>query len=454
MKTLIQDILQKLDQDNRYIEIHIEESYPTIIQYNGKELETISDSSFFAGNIRILEKGYWAFYSFNQWDKDKIVQEIEKILKGFALLKPKTKPFFKQKPICDKIQTSYQKNPKNFSLEERNQIIKSYHNILQNPKITNSRSTYKDVWKKIIFANSEGSFIEQEKLFTGISLYAMAREGNTIEQSFFSHAGYGGLELIEGKEQEAEEIVKNTIELLSATPIEKGKYSVILDPRIAGVFAHEAFGHLSEADFIYENPSIQKMMELGRVFGKEELTIIDDGSLPGLAGYTPYDDEGIPAQRTYLIQNGKLKSRLHSRETASQMQEGVSGNARALNPLYAPLVRMTNTFIDKGKLSKEALFEKMQDGVYCVDYIGGMTNLEMFTFTPGRAFIVKNGKIKQLVKNAVLNGNVFETLLAIDGIADDLQHFGTLGGCGKGGQSGLPVTIGSPHILVHNVLIG
>ena len=146
--------------------------------------------------------------------------------------------------------------------------------------------------------------------------------------------------------------------------------------------------------------------------------------------------------------------RLHSRETAARMQEGLTGNARCLNPLYPPLVRMTNTFIEAGTESKEALFEKMGDGIYCVDYIGGMTNLEMFTFTAGRAYRVKNGQIKELLKDVVLSGNVFETLHQITHAADDLKHFGTLGGCGKGGQSGLPVTIGSPHLLAENLLIG
>ncbi len=249
-------------------------------------------------------------------------------------------------------------------------------------------------------------------------------------------------------------MAKTSIDLLSASPSKKGKYDVILDPRIAGVFAHEAFGHLSEADFIYENPGMKKMMTLGREFGKEFLNIIDDGSMKNLSGYTPYDDEGIKADKTYLIKKGKLNSRLTSRETAATLEEPLSGNARALNPYYQPLVRMTNTYIDNGPHQKEELFASLKDGIYCVDYIGGMTNLEMFTFTAGRAYRVENGKVKELLKDVVLSGNVFETLGNITGVANDLKHFGSLGGCGKGGQSGLPVTVGAPHVLVKNVLVG
>ncbi|NEP84683.1 MAG: hypothetical protein F6K39_45220 [Okeania sp. SIO3B3] len=115
---------------------------------------------------------------------------------------------------------------------------------------------------------------------------------------------------------------------------------------------------------------------------------------------------------------------------------------------------MTNTFIDQGDKTFDELISMMGDGVYCVDYLGGMTNLEMFTFTAGKAFEVREGKIKRLLKDVVLSGNVFQTLNNVIAIGNDLQHFGGLGGCGKGGQNGLPVSVGGPHVLIDNIVIG
>lgn len=455
METSLKSIIEALVAPGRYVEVHFEESLPTLISYAGADLDSISQSGFTAGNIRFFEKGSWAFYSFNHNDFNKIKEEAQKILSVLSFI-PSSSAFLKSsQTMNDKVILTPLKNPAQMSLEEKNNLIFNYNQILRKEsRITTTKATYKDVLRKIHFANSEGSYIYQEKTFTGFSIYAMAKEGANVQQAFFSNAGYGGLEWVQNYEHEAENIVKTALDLLKAKSIEKGKYPVILDNRIAGVFAHEAFGHLSEADHLYENPDLLNMMQKGKVFGSPQLNIVDDGSLPDTAGYTPYDDEGVKGKKNYLVKDGKLKGRLHNRETAAKMQEELTGNARSLNPLYPPIVRMTNTFIDAGTEKKEALFDKMQDGIYCVDYIGGMTNLEMFTFTAGRAYRVKKGKIQELLKDVVLSGNVFETLHQITHIADDLKHFGTLGGCGKGGQSGLPVTIGSPHVLAKEVLIG
>ncbi|HOJ50097.1 MAG TPA: TldD/PmbA family protein [Spirochaetota bacterium] len=452
MENIIKKTIEKLSKENRYIEIHFEETSPTIITYMGKELENITVSQSLKGNIRILENGNWFFYSFNKDIDSGIVEKVEKLIKTTTCIKGTSK-IMSYKKVVDNIKTECKINPAEVTLEEKNNIIKKYNEMIINKNLI-SKSVYKDIYKKIYFANSEGSFITQEKTFTGFSVYAMIRSGTNVEQSFFSNAGYGGLELVKGFEKEVEEVIKNTLDLLKAESVEKGRYNVILDPRIAGVFAHEAFGHLSEADFIYENKGMLELMKIGKEFGVRELNIIDDGSIPQLAGYTPYDDEGVKTNRNYLIKDGFLSSRLHSRETAYKMGESLTGNARALDPLYKPIVRMTNTFIDKGNYKKDELFDILKDGIYCVDYIGGMTNLEMFTFTPARSYIIKNGKPVKLVKNAVLSGNVFETLRKIKAIGNDLMHFGTLGGCGKGGQSGLPVTVGAPHILLEDIIIG
>ncbi|MBT3286523.1 MAG: TldD/PmbA family protein [Victivallales bacterium] len=195
-------------------------------------------------------------------------------------------------------------------------------------------------------------------------------------------------------------------------------------------------------------------MALGRTMGVKELNIVDDGSMPGRTGSLRYDDEGTRTGKTMLIENGVLAGHLHSRETAAKMGEKPTGNARAIARGHAPIVRMTNTYIDAGPLTRDELFAGVDDGIYCCGMIGGQTMMEMFTFSAAYGYRIHNGEIGELVRDIVLTGNVFETLHRMDGIADDLQMRESGGGCGKGGQSPLPVTFGGPHVRVRDVVVG
>ena len=216
---------------------------------------------------------------------------------------------------------------------------------------------------------------------------------------------------------------------------------MVLDPVLAGVFTHEAFGHLSESDFIYENDRLRQIMTLGKEFGSTELNIVDSAAIPQLRGSYKYDDEGVPATKTHLIREGKLVGRLHSRETAARMNEEPTGNARAINYRYPPIVRMTNTYIEPGIASFDDLIADIKEGVYAKNWYGGMTSMEMFTFSAGEAYMIRQGKVAELLRPVMLTGNVFTTLKNIDAIGNDLE-MNQGGGCGKGGQMPLPVSNG------------
>jgi TldD protein len=219
------------------------------------------------------------------------------------------------------------------------------------------------------------------------------------------------------------------------------------------VFVHEAFGHLSEADHVYENPRLREIMSLGRRFGGAHLNIVDGAAIPTLRGSYKYDDEGIPATRTDLVREGVLVGRLHSRETAAKMGEPLSGNARAISYQFPPIVRMTNTIIEPGEATLEELLAEVKEGVYCKNWYGGMTSMEQFTFSAGESYMIRDGRVAEPVRPVQLSGNVFVTLQNVDAIANDLE-MNQGGGCGKGGQSPLPVSNGSPHIRIRGCLVG
>jgi TldD protein len=255
-------------------------------------------------------------------------------------------------------------------------------------------------------------------------------------------------------EDKCNEVCDLANRLLHAEPVKPGKYKVVIDQKLAGVFAHEAFGHLSESDFLYENDELKKVMKLGKKFGPDNLNIIDDPTIPNLAGSYDYDDEGVKTRKNYLIKNGKLTGRLHSRETAYKMEEEVTGNARSISYNYGPIVRMSNTYIDNGNTDFNDMIKEIDNGIYAKGALGGMTNTEMFTFSAEQGYIIKNGEIKKLIRDVILTGNVFTTLHNIQRIGNDLKLFGGLGGCGKAGQSPLPVNDGGPHLSIKDVVIG
>jgi len=295
----------------------------------------------------------------------------------------------------------------------------------------------------------------EEKPYVRVHVSAVARDGDIVQTAFKATGGREGFQVVEGFHDRVKEAAAKAVELLSARPVMGGKYTVVTNPRMTGVFTHEAFGHLSEADFVYENPQMQEIMVLGKRFGVDNLNILDDGSIPGLIGTHHYDYEGTPTRKNYLIKDGILVGRLHSRETAAKMGEEPTGNARSVHFQHPPIVRMTNTYLAPSDAKFEDMIKDIDLGVYAIDMIGGQTAMEMFTFSAAYGYMIRDGQVAELVRDVTLTGNVFETLMNIDMIGDDLDWTPNgRGGCGKGGQYPLRVGIGGPHIRIQDCVVG
>jgi TldD protein len=282
---------------------------------------------------------------------------------------------------------------------------------------------------------------------------ATARDGDQVQTGRETTGSRRAYEDLEGLDQQVMASAKRAVDALDLPTVRGAAYEVVIDPILSGLFVHEAFGHLSEADMAYENPDLLEAMSMGRRFGPEALQIFDGAAPQGHRGSYFYDDEGTPATTTQLIQDGVLVGRLHSRETAGKLGEAPTGNARCLNYHYSPLVRMTNTWIERGTTPVNDLFADIKEGVYARNWLEGMTNGEMFTFTAGEAWMIRNGELAEPVRDVTLSGNVFRTLADIVAIGDDF-YWDESGGCGKGGQNGLPVGCGGPSLRIKNVVVG
>jgi TldD protein len=349
-------------------------------------------------------------------------------------------------PATDVVPAGLTRDPVNIPLAEKKQLLDSYNDIIwRTPEIQTSSIGYADSRRKTIFLSSLGSHIEQERADIALRLAAVAARDGDVQQVGLSVGSRGDFGALQNLHQQVEHASQHAVALLRAPRATGGEYTVVLDPVLAGVFVHEAFGHLSESDFVYENERLRELMPLGKRFGDERLNIIDTATVPGLRGSYKYDDEGVPAASTYLIQEGRL--------VAARMGEAPTGNARAISYRHPPIVRMTNTYIEPGSVSFEDMIGEIKEGIYAKNWYGGTTSMEMFTFSAGEAYMIRDGKIAEPLRPVTLTGNVFTTLENIDAIGDDLE-MNQGGGCGKGEQAPLPVSNGSPHIRIRHCLVG
>ena len=436
-----------------YVEARFEENQTSQISYRGKVLESIGRSSASGGNVRALVKAGWGFTSFNEFDNlparvSMAVEQATATGSGKSQLVP-------VETVQDNVPSGAKTDPVTIPLADKKRLLDEYNDIIwSTPKIKTSNIGYGDSRKKVIFLNSEGSFITRARADVTIRLTAIAAKDSEVQQVGLSMGSRGDFNAITSLHKMVREMAQNAVNLLDAPQAKAGEYTVVLDPILAGVFIHEAFGHLSESDFVYENDKLRELMKLGKQFGVEQLNVVDSASdPPGLRGSFKYDDEGVRAVKTYLIREGKLVGRLHSRETAARMKEKPTGNARAINYRFPPIVRMTNTYIEPGTLSFNDIIADIKEGIYVKNWYGGTTSMEMFTFSAGEAYMIRNGKIAETLRPVMLTGNVFSTLKNIDAIGNDLD-MNQGGGCGKGGQMPLPVSNGSPHIRIRHCLIG
>ncbi|PSN16142.1 hypothetical protein C7271_20405 [filamentous cyanobacterium CCP5] len=454
LKDRLTDLVGRYRDRADFLAIRLEQSEGTDIMLRGGKVETLSEGISIGGQVRVCHRGGWGFASFNRLDD--LSDRIETAITAARLVGDDETLLAPVNPVhitCALPLTGT--DPRQVSLSRKKALCDRYADLLRSvdDRITTTSVRYGDISQRVVLATSEGTLIDQSWSDLEMRFAATARNGETVQtgrETIGSRKAYEDLENLDAQVMGA---AQRAVAALDLPAVKGNTYTVVIDPILTGLFVHEAFGHLSEADMSYENPDLLEAMSLGRRFGPEGLHILDGAAPEGHRGSYFYDDEGTPATTTPLIQDGVLVGRLHSRETAGRLGEAPTGNARCLNYHYPPLVRMTNTWIERGKTPAQDLIAGISDGVYARNWLGGMTNGEMFTFTAGEAWMIRNGELAEPVRDVTLSGNVFRTLTDIEAIGNDF-YWDESGGCGKGGQNGLPVGCGGPSLRIRNVVVG
>ncbi|MEB3230740.1 MAG: TldD/PmbA family protein [Leptolyngbyaceae bacterium] len=448
------DVIRQFRCNVDYLAIRLEEGEECSILLRGDRIETLSEGMAIGGHVRACQRGGWGFASFDSLEG--LRDHVEAAIAAAKRVGDETTCLAPVTPIQD--QQTIQvvgTDPRTVPLAQKKALCSHYAELLRSvsDRITTTSVHYSDSHQRTILATSDGTLIEQAWTDMEMRFAATARNGATVQtgrETIGSRNGYEALEQLHAPVMAA---AQRAVDALTLPPVKGGTYTVVIDPILTGLFVHEAFGHLSEADMAYENPDLLTVMTLGRTFGPPDLQIFDGAAPVGHRGSYAYDDEGVPASTTQLIHDGVLVGRLHSRETAGKLNEAPTGNARCLNYHYPPIVRMTNTWIERGNTPVAELFQGIEAGVYARNWLGGMTNGEMFTFTAGEAWMIRNGQRAESVRDVTLSGNVFTTLADIEAIGDDF-YWDESGGCGKGGQSGLAVGCGGPSLRIRGVVVG
>jgi TldD protein len=281
----------------------------------------------------------------------------------------------------------------------------------------------------------------------------VARRGDVVETGAETLGAHRGFELLEEDPgQIAEQAAGKALTLLDAGPAPSGSMPVVVGGGFGGVLFHEMTGHGLEADHIQKGASVY-VGKLGERVAQPLLNAFDDGRLPGEWGSDAIDDEGVPTQKTQVIEEGRLTSYLYDHLTAERDGVASTGNGRRESFRHLPIPRMTNTYIAPGDATPEAMIAELEKGFYAVSFAGGQVDPATgdFVFGVSEGYLIEGGKVTRPCRGATLIGNCLEALEAIDAVGDDF--FMKTGICGKGGQK-VPVGTGQGHVRVRAMTVG
>ncbi|WP_373045522.1 TldD/PmbA family protein [Vulgatibacter sp.] len=324
-------------------------------------------------------------------------------------------------------------------------------------RITQVQASWADHSKKVAVANTEGYYAEDEQDLCRIHVQVVA-QGKDGERRTGSYGGGGrvGIGHFDNfrPEDVAREAARQAIATLGAVDAPAGPQTVVLAPGWSGILLHEAIGHGLEADFIRKGTSLYAG-KLGEKVASDKVTVIDDGTMANARGSVNVDDEGVPAERKVLIENGILRGYMFDKHNARLMKQKSTGSGRRQSFKHYPLPRMTNTYLAPGDSTPDEIIRSVDRGLYCKHFGGGQVDISNgnFVFEVAEAYLIEKGKLTRPVKNATLIGVGPEALAGVSMVGCDPTPDPGIGTCGKDGQS-VPVGVGLPTVRIDGLTVG
>ncbi len=439
-----------------YAEVRAQELRKTSITMKEGRVEAAKHGLENGAALRVLVKGAWGFASVGSFQTNVLVEAISdacKMARGTVSRLKKPIKLTHTKPVNAKASSNPRKDPSKIAVEDKIILASTVNETALgfDKRVQSCTVNYLDLTGRNHFTNSDGTHIEEDKLYLWLGVGVTAKEKGVFTNSREAVGSTLGYEVfdVETPQKVGEMAAKRAVSQLEAKSPKGGTFSAILGPNVVGTFVHEAFGHLAEADLTLAGSIISN--KLGKKVASDVVTIFDDGTVKGAFGSFKYDDEGVPAQKTLLVKDGVVTGLMHSRETAHQFGADPTGNARAEDFRVEPIVRMRNTYIQPRDHSFEELVEDVKFGYYLKSFRGGQANLDG-TFQVGiqEAYEIVDGEVDEPVRDVSISGNTLETLLKVDAVGKEFELWP--GVCGKG-QAAF-VSDGGANTRIKGVLVG
>jgi TldD protein len=458
----LQDVLSKITEaatqtyGANYAEARAQKLNKTMLTLKEGRVEAAKQGIENGVALRVLVNGAWGFASVGSLETDILLAAASNACKMAKTASQRLKVptiLAEARPVNDHVEAKPKKNPADMATENKIKDLSEINRAIQkhDGRIKSCTVDYLDLTGSSFYVNSEGSKIQQDKLYVWARITASAQSQGVFTYSREEIGSTLGYEIFDAQTPQmiGETVAKRAIAQLTAKSLKGGKAPVVLGPNVVGVFVHEAFGHLAEADLALSGGVL--MHSMGKKIGSNLVTFYDDGTYPGAFGSFKYDDEGVPAQKTLLIKDGIVTGLMHNRETAQKFHVAPTGNARAEDFRVEPIIRMRNTYMEPRDWEYEELFKGVKSGYFFKSFRGGQANLDG-TFQVGiqEGYEIVNGEIGAPVRDASISGNTLETLLKVDAVGKDFAI--ESGRCGKG-QTAF-IGDGGPHIRVNEVVVG
>jgi len=350
--------------------------------------------------------------------------------------------------------TEFREHPAQTGKRQKLDLMRRAHAAARTGHVKTVDVTFVDVAQRILVANTDGDWSEDERVRSRLAVSAIAEDGTQRATGYDAPGAALGLEFFDGDrpERTGAEAARIANTMLHAGYAPAGKMPVVIGNGFGGVIFHEACGHILETTSVAKKASVFAD-KLGQKIASDCVSAVDDGTIPGAWGSINVDDEATPSERTVLIERGVLKSFMVDRVGELQTGHRRTGSGRRQNYTFAPASRMRNTFILEGDRTPDALIRDVSFGLYARTMGGGSVSPGTgdYNFTVNEGYIIRNGEICEPVRGAALVGNGAQDLMNITGVAGDLS-------CGQGmcgSVSGsIPTDVGQPHVLISEITVG
>ncbi|MGD8507136.1 MAG: TldD/PmbA family protein [Candidatus Bathyarchaeota archaeon] len=451
-----------------YADLRLERSKSDGFLLENGAVEIIASSSEVGAGVRVLAKGAWGFYAVTSLEKKHLLNAVKRayqmaVASSQRIEEPCKLAETRVTVARDAVRVKIKMD--DFPMEERIKLAKDCDSVMEGVSDRIHRravSISGDVTSKL-FSSTEGALIQHDMMKCYLAFRVVAHKGDITEDQSKLEGGTGGFEATKKMDplELSEDLAKKVCELVNAPTAPTEEMTVLMDPDYVSLLTHEIIGHPSEADRVlgreaaWAGVSWWKGM-LGQKIGSDILNASDDSRVEGALGYYMYDDEGVPAKEKVLIKNGVLVNHMHSRETATIFGTEPNGGMRAMSCKFAPLIRMSNTFIKPGDWAYEEMIEDIDRGIYAVGQrIPSIDNRRYnWQISCKWAHLIEKGELTQLLRDVTIAGTAPNFFKSIDAVGKDFV-MRPLPNCGKGDPiQVLHVGNGGPHIRGKARVIG